>query len=74
MNALGGEFTNLAEYRIELKERIKRADEMLGEIDNKVRSAIGDATYGALQNGGRFSWKANKNGARTLRYNAPKGV
>ena len=39
-------------------------------IDNRIKAAIGDASYGVLPNGRTFSYKANKNNVRTLR--APK--
>ena len=71
--ALDGEFTNLAKELEELKSLGSETQTRRTEIENLVRAAIGDGTYGALQNGGRFSWKADRNGKRTLRYNAPKG-
>lgn len=73
--ALDGTFIDLAERRLELKQRLKDYEAEVMDIENRVKAEIGEAkaTYGVLSNGGEFSWKANKNGARTLRYKEPRG-
>jgi len=64
-----------ADRREELKVRIKADGEELREIENFIKAEIGEgkATFATLTNGAEFSWKANKHGARTLRYKGPKG-
>ena len=69
--ALGGEFTDMAAHRLELKASIKIGADVLREIENAIKAAIGSATFGAVPDGGEFSWKADKNGVRTLRYKEP---
>jgi predicted phage-related endonuclease len=73
---LSGAFTGLSEERLELKDRLKRDAARVMEIENMVKSEIGEAkaTFAATQHGGEFSWKSNKHGARTLRYKEPRGV
>ena len=66
---LEGEFTNLAAELEAIKASAAVATERKVEIENLVRAEIGEASFGVLQNGGRFSWKANKHGVRTLRFN-----
>ena len=41
-------------------------------IDNEVKAAIGDASVGLLTNGRAYTWKANKNGVRTIRAPLPE--
>ena len=72
--ALCGEFTDKAARRLKLKEFLKADTEELREIENAVKAAIGSATFGAVPDGGEYSWKANKNGVRTLRYKEPRGI
>jgi putative phage-type endonuclease len=65
---LGGEFTEIEGEWEELKKRAKTDKERLTLCENLIKQEIGAATFGALPNGGEFSWKANKNGVRTLRH------
>lgn len=66
--SLDGEFTDLAFELNTIKVDQKIMEQRRLEIENRVRAGIGDATIGALQDGGSFSWKADKNGKRTLRF------
>ncbi len=70
---LSGEFIDLAEQRATLKETLKAGKEELTLLENRIKAEIGgqEATFAALPGGGEFSWKADKNGVRTLRYKEP---
>lgn len=46
-----------------LKKKLERRIDL---INNEIRAEIGEASYARTMEGG-FSWKANKNGTRTLR-------
>lgn len=46
---------------------IKAAEALKDKHRALIRAAIKDATIGVLSDGTRWSWKANKNGVRTLR-------
>jgi len=39
------------------KERIKEAEKTAAECENRLKAAIGIATFGRFQNGGGYSWK-----------------
>lgn len=39
------------------KEQIKAAEAMKTAAENRIKAALGDATYGLLRNGARWSWK-----------------
>lgn len=57
-----------AEERDRLSVEISQKSKRVDEIDNRIRKAIGSASYGRLWNGSGFSWKANgRNGSRVLR-------
>lgn len=43
--------------RTEADDWIKRYTKIKDEAENKLKMAIGDATFGTLPNGGSFSWK-----------------
>jgi putative phage-type endonuclease len=66
-------WTKRADRREELKQRIKADGLELQEVENFIKAEIGEgkATFATLSNGAEFSWKANKHGARTLRYRGP---
>lgn len=49
------------------EEQIKEAEALKEKHRALIRAAIKDATIGVLPDGTRWSWKANKNGVRTLR-------
>jgi putative phage-type endonuclease len=65
---LPGEFTDLSSQLQTMKKSEKDTKTIRAEVENKIRLAIGEAAYGLLPNGDSYSWKANKNGARTLRF------
>lgn len=54
--ALPGRFTDLDMEREALAKTLKSAKDRIEEIDNEFRLAIKDATYGALQNGVKYSY------------------
>lgn len=58
--ALDGEFIILAERIRGLKDEIAANKEELERVENKLKAAIGDNTYGVLPNGMRFSLKTIK--------------
>jgi putative phage-type endonuclease len=72
---LDGSWIDRADRRVEIILQRKELGEELDLLENQIRQEIGEAkaTYAALANGGEFSWKANKNGAKTLRYSKPPG-
>ncbi len=39
------------------KEQIKSAEAMKTAAENRIKAALGDATFGLLPNGGLWSWK-----------------
>lgn len=55
---LDSDFFDLDQERIELKATVKACSERLGLIDNQIRAAIGDASYGELPDGTTYSYKA----------------
>jgi len=63
---LGFEFSELADRRIELKEQISAAEKELRGIDNRIKTAIGDATVGYMADGSGFSWKLVHKNAYTV--------
>jgi len=64
------EFDDDDRERLEILAQERSLKESKAAIDNRLKAAIGDASYGVLPNGRTFTYKANKNGARALR--APK--
>ena len=42
---------------VEAKTKLKRWEERKVEAENKIKAAMGGATFGALIGGGRYSWK-----------------
>jgi predicted phage-related endonuclease len=71
--AMGGEFTELFDDLEGVKDQQKILEEQRNTYESQVKVALGDHSIGALQHGGQFSWKADKNGKRTLRMKGPKG-
>lgn len=77
---LGAEGLAWAELLEEAKERRKRADDVVRDLEDKVRAAMGEAEVGTLPGGGKFTWKTQERGGytvpprsfRVLRYAAPK--
>lgn len=53
--------------RDKLNVEIAKRQESVDLIDNRIRAAIGSASYGRLWDGSGFSYKANGKGTRTLR-------
>ncbi len=51
-------------------EIVSQSKDYIQGIDNRIKAAMGDATYGVLPNGRTYSWKARKDGVRVFR--APK--
>jgi len=51
----------------ELRESIKIWEAEKREIENKLKAAIGDATYGILPNGGRYSWRTQTRKAHQVK-------
>jgi putative phage-type endonuclease len=54
---LGKEFDDAAEEIEALDRVIKDAETRRTELQNKVKLALGDNTFGLLPSGGKFSWK-----------------
>ena len=46
--------------RRELKDRMKRMEEELAGVENRIKLALGDAAAGVLPDGTRFSWKLQR--------------
>lgn len=77
---LGDDFAALAEESAALGRVIKDAEARKAEIDNQVRAAIGDATFGMLPSGAKWSWKTQERKAyqveasssRVLRFTKAK--
>jgi len=65
-------FTEFGDELEAIKERQEVDKARRAEIENQVKQNIGSATFGTVPDGGDFSWKANKNGVRTLRYRKPQ--
>lgn len=42
------------------KEQIKAAEAMKNAAENRIKAALGDATFGLLPNGGLWSWKTQE--------------
>lgn len=55
--ALGSEYDEYAAEIEALGRVIGDAEARKTELQNKIKAAIGDATFGELASGGRFSWK-----------------
>jgi len=49
-----------ARRRRELKDRMKRMEEELAGVENRIKLALGDAAAGVLPDGTRFSWKLQR--------------
>lgn len=54
---LSDEAIEWAERLAKAKEEIQRAELVEQEMENKLKAAIGQNTFGVLPGGGRFSWK-----------------
>jgi predicted phage-related endonuclease len=57
---LDDQYDEMYERRATLKEEIKTRDEAVSEIENKVRLAIGDATFAELPSGRQVTWKTQE--------------
>lgn len=57
---LGDEFVALRDESEALGRVIKDANARCDEIDNTIRNAIGDATFGVMPNGSGWSWKTQE--------------
>ena len=71
---LDGEFTDLAFELFGIKQDAKHGATRREEIENEIRFAMKDANTAALPDGSSFTWRANKNGVRTLRYQPAREV
>jgi len=67
---LDGEFLDDDIQRQKCAAIVAEGKGHLQSIDNRIKAAIGDATYGLLPNGRQYAWKARKDGVRVFR--APK--
>lgn len=65
--ALPGEFTDLHADLLQFKAALKENKASKDGIENQIRAALGEASFGVLPAGGRYSWLTAKNGVRTLR-------
>lgn len=68
--ALDGEFLDDDQGRQAIAKQLAFTKSLIQGIDNRIKAAMGDATYGVLPNGRTYSWKARKDGVRVFR--APK--
>ena len=50
----------------EIKARQKKVKEERTALENKIKAALGVATFGQLPDGGRFSWKLQKRSGYTV--------
>lgn len=64
--ALDASFVALEEERAELAEVKRTAQTRMDAIDNEIRAAMKDATFGALPNGSRYSLKTTTRKAYTV--------
>ncbi len=64
---LDGECFDIADELEYLAKENRSIQTDMDKLKNQVKAAIGDASYGVLADGRQFSWKANKNGVRSLR-------
>lgn len=63
---LGDDFAELADEAAALGRVIKQAEDRKAEIDNKIRAAIGDNTYGILPSGAKWAWKTQERKGYTV--------
>lgn len=64
--ALPGELIEEAEHLANLKHSVKVCAAEIEKIENKFRAAIGDATFGVLPSGVKFSLKTTKRAGYTV--------
>jgi len=64
---LPSELCDLDVERMELKERIKRDEQRVEQIDNMIKQRIGDATEGRLPGGVTYTWKEQTRAAHMVR-------
>jgi len=55
---LSAEFDEVDARLLELKETIKQLEGERSDLENKLKSAIGSATFGRLGCGARYAWKS----------------
>jgi putative phage-type endonuclease len=72
MVELGGEWIEVDDERVGLKERASAIEKRLEQIDDELRGAIGRRTLALIPNGAAYTLKADARGRRTLRRKAPK--
>ncbi len=71
---LDGSFTDISN-ELQMLKKAKNANEYrIDELGNKIRLAIGDAAYGALQNGDGYTWKPDSRGIRKLLFKPARDV
>lgn len=63
---LGADFDEAADEIESLDRIIKDAETRRTELQNKVKLALGDNTFGALPSGGMFSWKTQDRKEHTV--------
>ena len=51
----------------EIKARQKKVKEERTALENKIKAALGVATFGQLPDGGRFSWKLQERSGYTVK-------
>jgi len=64
--ALSPDALDWAEKRSSLKQEEKRIKSELQEVDNLIKAAIGDATFGVLPDGSGFKWAQQKRAGYTV--------
>lgn len=64
---LPGDLMDVDHEIVEADEKIKALEVLRDAGRNRIREAMREAVYGVLPNGTRYSYKPNKNGARSLR-------
>lgn len=72
--ALDGVYTDLTLKRENIQDEIKALKAQQQDIDNKIKYAIGDNSFGVLPNGRKYTYKANKKGVRSLRAPTVEGA
>lgn len=66
------DWDGLGTERAAFKGQIKELEDKISMIEGRVKFELGEKEVGVTPDGGLWSWAANKNGTRVLRYKAAK--
>lgn len=57
---LPAEFSDMCTALRDSKVEVKELEKQISDMENRIKAAIGDATYGVLPDGSRFSWRTQQ--------------